>query len=212
LEAVTNLIYLLGSDEGLDASSREYFALTQHELQRVSQLTKQTLGFYRDNSRPEAIDIGEMLDEVLAIYAGRLQSKAIQVEKRYRRGAVVQAVAGELRQIFANLVANAIDALSDGGRLAVRIACRGREGGCGVRVTVADNGAGIAPENRHNIFEPFFTTKKDVGTGLGLWVAQEIVSKHGGEIRVRSRTGEGRSGTVFTVFLPETIAQDVQCA
>ena len=81
-----------------------------------------------------------------------------------------------------------------------------------MRVTIADNGVGIALENRHTIFEPFFTTKKDVGTGLGLWVAQEIVTKHGGALRVRSRTDDGRSGTVFTVFLPETTAPDVQRA
>jgi len=212
LEAVTNLIYLLATNDALDPASRDYVALAQHELYRVSQLTKQTLGFYRDNSRPEAIDIGQLLDEVLTIYGARLQSKDIQVDKRYGRGDGVQAVAGELRQVFSNLVANSIDALPDGGKLAVRIAYCGRNGRRGVRVTIADNGAGIAPENRHNIFEPFFTTKKDVGTGLGLWVAQEIVSKHGGAVRVRSRTGDGRSGTVFTVFLPEAIAPDAQCA
>lgn len=212
LEAVTNLIYLLASNDALDPASRDYVSLAQSELGRVSQLTKQTLGFYRDNSRPETIDIGQLLDEVLTLYDARLQSKDIQVEKRYGRGEGVHAVAGELRQVFSNLVANSIDAMPGGGKLTVRIAYRGRNGRRGVRVTVADTGVGIAPENRHNIFEPFFTTKKDVGTGLGLWVAQEIVSKHGGALRVRSRIGDGSSGTVFTVFLPQTIAQDQECA
>ena len=119
------------------------------------------------------------------------------------RSDVVHAVAGELRQVFANLVANAIDALPHGGRLAVRVASGGHNGRRGMRITIADNGTGIAAENRHNIFEPFFTTKQDVGTGLGLWVAQELVAKYRGQLRVRSRTGAGRSGTVFTVFLPE---------
>jgi PAS domain S-box-containing protein len=212
LEAVTNLLYLLANNEALDPASREYVAMAQRELGRVSQLTKQTLGFYRDSSRPEAIDIGQLLDEVLSTYGARLHSKAIQVEKRYGRADAVQAVAGEVRQVFSNLVANAIDALPNGGRLAVRIAYCGCNARRGVRVTIADNGAGIAAENRRDVFEPFFTTKKDVGTGLGLWVAQEIVCKHGGSVRVRSRTGAGRSGTVFTVFLPETIATDAQCA
>jgi PAS domain S-box-containing protein len=212
LEAVTNLIYLLASNAALDPASRDYVTLAQSELSRVSQLTRQTLGFYRDNSRPEAIDIGQLLDAVLTIYDARLRSRDIQVEKRYGRGEGVQAVAGELRQVFSNLVANAIDALPDGGKLTLRIAYRGLNGQRGVRVTVADNGVGIALEDRHNVFEPFFTTKKDVGTGLGLWVAQEIVGKHGGALRFRSRTGDGRSGTVFTVFLPETRAQGEQCA
>ena len=204
LEAVTNLMYLIGNGS-LDPSSREYLAMAQRELQRVSQLTKQTLGFYRANSRPEAIDVGEMLEEVLGLYAGRLQSKAIQVEKRYGQGEAVQAVAGEVRQVFSNLIANAIDALPHGGRLALRIAYQRHPGRRGVRVAIADNGSGIAPEHRASIFEPFFTTKKDVGTGLGLWVAQEIVGKYGGYIRVRSRVGPGNSGTVFTMFLPETV-------
>ncbi len=211
LEAVTNLIYLLGSNQELDATSRDYVSMAQRELHRVSQLTKQTLGFYHDNSRPDPTAIGEMLDEVLALYGARLQARSIHVEKRYASAA--PAVPGELRQVFSNLVANSIDALPQGGKLALRIAPCAHNTRRGVRVTVADNGAGIAPEHRPNIFEPFFTTKKDVGTGLGLWVAQEIVSKHGGRLRVRSRTLAGRSGTVFSVFLPEVqAATDAQSA
>jgi signal transduction histidine kinase len=113
-------------------------------------------------------------------------------------------------------VANAVDALPQGGRLGLRIAYQRHPGRRGVRVTIADSGSGIAPEHRSSIFEPFFTTKKDVGTGLGLWVAQEIVGRHGGHIRVRSRVGPGGSGTVFTLFFPETQQQDqfsqAQCA
>jgi signal transduction histidine kinase len=137
------------------------------------------------------------------------------VEKRYAPGEVVHAVAGELRQVFANLVANAIDALPQTGRLVLRLAHLERDGRRGVLVTIADNGSGIAPEHRTSIFEPFFTTKKDVGTGLGLWVAQEIVSKYGGRIRVRSSVAPGLSGTVFSIFLPEKMERDqssAQCA
>jgi PAS domain S-box-containing protein len=215
LEAVTNLIYLIGTDAALQPSSREFLELAQRELQRVSQLTKQTLGFYRDNSRPEAVDVGQMLEEVVGIYAGRLQAKVIQVEKRYGTGDVMQAVAGEVRQVFSNLIANAVDALPQGGRLTLRILYHRQDGRRGVRVTIADNGSGIAAEHRANIFEPFFTTKKDVGTGLGLWVAQQIVAKYGGDIRVRSRVTPGASGTIFRMFFPEAMAgnqSSAQCA
>jgi signal transduction histidine kinase len=77
----------------------------------------------------------------------------------------------------------------------------------GVRITVADTGTGMPPEVLRRIFEPFFTTKEALGTGLGLWVSAEIVSKHNGKIRVRSRVwGEdGKGGTVFTVFFPLTV-------
>ncbi len=215
LEAVTNLVYLIGSDSTLDAASREYVELAQRELQRVAHLTKQTLGFYRDTSRPGSVDPGEMLDEVVAIYGARLQSKGIQVEKRYHNAEAPYTIPGETRQVFGNLVANAVDALSSGGKLVLRIAAAERGGHRGVRITIADNGSGIPAENRPNIFEPFFTTKKDVGTGLGLWVAQEIVSKYGGNIRVRSRVGAALHGTVFTIFLPEATEEDqtaAQCA
>jgi signal transduction histidine kinase len=73
----------------------------------------------------------------------------------------------------------------------------------GVRITIADTGLGIPPEHLENIFEPFFTTKKDTGTGLGLWVSRELVEKHGGSLRVRSRVSVPLCGTVFSMFLPE---------
>lgn len=115
--------------------------------------------------------------------------------------------AGEVRQIFANLVANAIEALSQEGCLTIRASKvhRGEDGFCrqGVRVTVLDNGSGIPPEDRKKIFEPFYTTKKDVGTGLGLWLTLDLVEKHHGSIRMRSSTRPGRTWTAFSVFLPE---------
>ncbi len=215
LEAVTNLIYLVGNNCALDPASREYLAMADRELQRVAHLTRQTLGFYREGSQRERLHPAEMMDEAVSIYSGRLQAKAIEVEKRYAPRDHMGTVPGEIRQVFANLIANAIDALPQSGKLVLRIAPGAQDGATGVRVTVADNGIGIPPENRTSIFEPFFTTKKDVGTGLGLWVAQEIVTKHGGKIRVRSRVGPGLSGTVFTIYLPQSAAEDhttAQCA
>jgi signal transduction histidine kinase len=97
-------------------------------------------------------------------------------------------------------VVNALDALPHGGTLFLRVS-RYDQGSVG-RITIADTGVGISLEHRQSIFEPFFTTKKDVGTGLGLWVAQEIVRKYEGEIRMRSSVRPGASGTVFSVFLP----------
>jgi two-component system CheB/CheR fusion protein len=116
---------------------------------------------------------------------------------------------GELRQLFSNLILNAMDAMKDGGRLRLRVV-RAREwsGGrrTGVRITIADTGNGIQGADLPHIFEPFYTTKKETGTGLGLWLAYGIVQKHTGSIRVASRTGPGAGGTVFSVFLPESPA------
>jgi signal transduction histidine kinase len=115
-------------------------------------------------------------------------------------------VPGELRQVFSNLLANALDALEPGGHIRIRAKEYRSEasaaGRC-IRVIFADNGCGIAAELRSRIFDPFFSTKGNFGTGLGLWVTREIVEKHGGSLRVRSRCGKEMSGTVFSVTLPE---------
>jgi two-component system NtrC family sensor kinase len=108
--------------------------------------------------------------------------------------------------LLANLLVNAVDAMTEGGSLHVRVV-KGRERSNGsskegVRITVADNGSGIPRDRLRQIFEPFFTTKKDTGTGLGLWVSRGIVQKHGGSIRVRSRSEGRATGSVFSIFLP----------
>jgi signal transduction histidine kinase len=114
------------------------------------------------------------------------------------------AAAGEIRQLIANLISNAIDAVDMGGRIRIRISetTVWRDRSKGVRLTVADNGSGISPAIRAQIFDPFVTSKQDVGTGLGLWVTRNIVDKHLGTIRVRTSSVPGHSWTVFTICLP----------
>jgi signal transduction histidine kinase len=150
------------------------------------------------------MDPATILDEMLELYSRKLQGKKIQVTRRYRSTTQISGYSGELRQLLANLLVNAVDAMDEGGSLQVRIAAfhHGRHNADGVRITVADTGCGIPPAYLARIFEPFFTTKKDTGTGLGLWVSHGIVQKHGGSIRVHSRSSGLRTGTVFSIFLP----------
>jgi PAS domain S-box-containing protein len=206
MEAVTNLLYLIENHPGLDDTAREYARLADQELGRMDKIVKQTLGFYRESAEPVPVRIASVLDNVLELYARRLQRAGVQVQKRYRAEGEVKAFPGEMRQVFSNLISNALEALGEEGRLGVRVS-RGHdwkgEGRPGVRVTVADNGTGIARENLHRIFEPFFTTKGVNGTGLGLWITYGIIQKHGGTIHVRSRTSGPRRGTCFSVFLPD---------
>lgn len=207
LEAVTNLLYLACNDPFMSQRPREYLLLADQELRRVSHIAKQTLGFYRDTSSPKVLEVGQTLDEVLLIYEKKLQAKALNIRKKYAPDASVLAVAGDVRQVLSNLVANAIDACSEGGTLVLRVAnSRDWKQGerMGVRVSIADNGCGISEEQRGKVFEPFFTTKRDIGTGLGLWVSNSIVEKHGGFIRFRTRSGSPPTGTIFSVFLPHT--------
>jgi signal transduction histidine kinase len=138
------------------------------------------------------------------LYSRQLAGKHIHVTRRYCGGCRISGYSGELRQLLANLLVNAVDAMADGGSLQVRVAaCRDWSSGSeGVRITMADNGSGIPRNHLRQIFEPFYTTKKETGTGLGLWVSRGIVQKHGGSIRVRSRADGRATGTVFLIFLP----------
>lgn len=205
LEAITNLLYLLKRNQSLDEKARKQLNTADDELRRVSHLARQTLGFYRDSSSAVKVNLETALDEVLDLYLRKLSASRIRIEKDYAGPVEVVAFAGEIRQVFSNLVSNAIDAMPNGGRIKIRVAnshsWRG-ENIPGGRITVADSGSGIAPADMTKIFEAFYTTKKDVGTGLGLWLSKEIVHKHKGSISVRSSTRAGCSGTVFSVFLP----------
>lgn len=206
LEAVTNLLYLIRLNDAWDDTARSYVAQAEHELARIAHVTRQTLGFYRDTTLPHRMDLPKIVEEVLSLYLPRIQAKNIRLSREYEETVQVSGLAGEIRQVISNLVANAIDALPMEGALRIRVhhgrelANSNRPGG---RIVIADTGGGIAPDHRKKLFEPFYTTKQDVGTGLGLWVSREIVQKHGGSITLRSCTVPGRSGTVFSIFLPE---------
>jgi len=202
LESVTNLVYLLRSTP-LNDEGKRYVQLAEQELARVSAMATQTLKFYRDTNKAVLVDVRELLESVLALYGPRLTAADIRVMREFDTSRGVVAKAGELRQLFANLVGNAIDAMRAGGTLRLRV----RQAATHpfphhVRVSVADTGTGIPYELRSKVFEPFISTKGDTGTGLGLWVSKEIIENHGGAIRLRSSTNPHRHGTTFSVYLP----------
>ncbi len=206
LEAVTNLLYILRVNDKWDDNARTYVAQAEHELARIAHVTRQTLGFYRETTSPQVMDLPKIVEEALSLYLPRIQAKNIRLSREYDEKVKVTGLPGEIRQVVSNLVANAIDALPPAGALRVRVRhCRElnnshRPGG---RIVIADSGSGITRDHRKKLFEPFYTTKQDVGTGLGLWVSREIVQKHGGNITLRSSVTPGRTGTVFSIFLPE---------
>jgi signal transduction histidine kinase len=180
--------------------------MAQTELDMVSKITMQTLRFYRSSSRAQRSDVRDVIGSVLDLLDRRLRQQGIQVQRRFRETPLILAHDGEIRQVLANLVGNAIDALPSGGHILLRTAAAHDQGSgvAGVRITVADDGTGMDEATRARIFDAFFSTKGITGTGLGLWISQEIVLKHGGHLRVRSRkkTGSGCGGTVFAMFLP----------
>ena len=203
LSAVTNILYILRTQPELSPRLLEHVKTAERELMRVTHITRQTLAFYREFSTPVMTLVPALIEEVLNIFGRKLEEKNIRVEKHFEVVDELSAFPSELRQVFSNLLLNALEAVSEAGKISIRVRrATGKLGKPGVRVTVADNGAGIAPENLHRIFEPFFTTKASKGTGLGLWVSHGIVHKHEGTIRVRSSVAGLRHGTCFTVFLP----------
>ncbi len=213
LEALTNLLYLVARDNSLGVRAQELTAMAEQELARVGHVARQTLAFYRESSTPGLADVGEILDGILSLYAPRIARRGVKVIRRYEARQSILAVAGELRQVFSNLLVNALDATPPGGRIVVHAfeSCDWRNLAVrGLRVVIADNGPGMALEIRQKIFEPFFTTKGERGTGLGLWVAKGIVSKHHGAISVATSTRPGRSGTCFNVFLPRDEADSAE--
>jgi PAS domain S-box-containing protein len=213
LEAITNLLFLLRNFCELEDPALNYVTMAEHEARRIAEITQQTLRFYRQSTLPARANMSELLDSVLSLYQGRLNTLNIGVERDYDAQMDLFCFAGEIRQVFANLVGNAIDATSSGGRLVVR-ARRSRDwknpDQIGVRFAVADTGMGMEAGVRERVFEAFFTTKEVTGTGLGLWVSHEIILKHRGVVHVRSRVaGKGEagerngSGTVFQIFFPD---------
>lgn len=214
LASVTNLLYLIGLSNSLE-EAKAFTETAASELSRVSEIVTQTLRFYREPSKPSLVQISEIVDSALALYQARLNSAEIVVERDFRECKPILAMAGELRQVTLNLIGNAMDAIGTGGTLRIRTAnARENTNGLrpGIRLTIGDTGSGISPHVRNTMFEPFVSTKGDTGTGLGLWLTSEIVHKHGGNIRVKSRAVPPYSGTAFSVFLPLHFRSEVHGA
>jgi PAS domain S-box-containing protein len=209
LETVTNLVYLV-KDRTASKDIHDLLASAEEELARISHLTKQSLGYYRETKEAAHIRIGPILDQLISVFAAKTRNKAVEIGKEVRDDPEIYAVADEIRHLITNLVSNSIDAVTRGGRIRVRVSSareRIGKGRSGVRLTVADSGSGIPRAVRPELFEPFFTTKKEVGTGLGLWLCKGIVERHHGSIRVKSNTTLGNSWTVFSIFLPSSRQQ-----
>ncbi len=204
LASVTNLIYLARSATQPD-HVQEYLATAERELRRVSVVSSRTLRFYKQSTSPSLVTCADLFSEALSVYQGRLVNSNIQVDKRRRAGKPARCFEGEIRQVLSNLISNAIDAMHPGGG---RLFLRSREtkhsstGRRGLALTIADSGPGMPRQVQENAFEAFYTTKGIGGTGLGLWVCQQIATRHQGAIRIRSAQGPGAHGTVCVLFVP----------
>jgi len=202
LSAVVNVLYILRTNSHLVGAALDYVKTAEAELQRVVQITKRFLGFYRELAAPVMISIPNLLEEVLKANGDRIEKTCVRIHKQYSCRGHLMGFPDELRQVFSDLILNALEGAPTGGIVSIRLReTRHGRAGHGLKTTVADNGSGIANANKPRLFEPIFGAKGAKGVGLGLWVSQVIVQKHGGSIRVRSCSGANH-GTCFSIFLP----------
>jgi PAS domain S-box-containing protein len=203
LEAIFNLVYVAKTNPESPPSVVGQLTLAEQELERVAHITRQTLGFYRDSSVSQEIDLAALIESVFNLYSHKIQSKNITLQRQFGFCPPFLGVPSELKQAISNLISNAADAVGRNGTIIVRLQCNQENGSHVAELVVEDDGPGIPADHHERIFEPFFTTKQDVGTGLGLWVTKGIIDRHGGSILVRSRNGgESSRGAAFTILLP----------
>ncbi len=201
LEAVMNLIYLIGTHPALPTDLQPSVKLAEDELKRVAQIANHTLTYYRESAQPIRVNLREVVESVLALERARITAARVLVSTKFvGEEPIITAHPGEMRQILINIVENSLSALAPGGKLHVSIRPSFRSNmQRGYSVRVADSGSGMSPAVLKKLFTPFFSTKGSSGTGLGLWIIKQITEKHGGQLRVRSREN---SGTVISVWLP----------
>jgi PAS domain S-box-containing protein len=202
LEAVMNLVYLARKSCASDTAANGYLQTAEKEIERVSHIARQTLGYYRETLEPVEVVLNELLEHVLAVYQPKLSTQGISVECEFDDLRPIVVSKGELVQVFSNIIANSIDAMPRGGLLSVQTRETGSAEDAGVEVVIRDQGTGIEQEHLARVFEPFFTTKGNVGTGLGLWVAKQLVENRGGRITVTSSTDPEHSGTSIVIYIP----------
>jgi len=204
LEAMMNTLYLARKTDHLPQAALDYLDIADGELMRIAHITRQTLGFYREFSAATSNSTTGLLESVVSLLQAKIRANGARVEQQGDHLLRVMGIAGELRQVMANLLSNSLDAIGQNGRIVLRASASvdPTDGRPRVRITVSDYGHGMVVATTKHIFDPFFTTKGSVGTGLGLWVCKQLVEKNGGSIRVRSNMAGEHRGTTFSMVFP----------
>ncbi len=200
LEAVTNLLYLM-RNEAKEGMLPIYLRQAEEELRRASEVVQYSLKFHRQSTRPLPESISDLMKSTLSVFESRTRHSDISVVDQFLETSRLVCHGSDLRQVFSNLITNAVDALGGSGVLTVRSrdSRDWQSNEPGVRVTIADTGTGMSPATQAKIFEPFYTTKGVNGSGLGLWLSAEILKRQNARVKVRSRVG---TGTAFHIFFP----------
>ena len=197
LEAIKNALYLMQSDS-VDRKNTRFLEIARKETERVSHIIRQMLGFARRSGEVDWVDVNQLLEETLVLLEKKLRQSRIRVVRSLDDSLPrVRARADQLRQVFLNLIINAQQAIEAEGEITISTLRYEQALQPSILIRLSDSGVGIEEDDLSRIFEPFFSTGKK-GTGLGLWVTQDIVRQHGGRIDVSSEIGRG---TVFNIIL-----------
>jgi signal transduction histidine kinase len=202
LESVMNLIFLARQNRHEPEKTLKYLLSAESELERVSHIARQTLGYYRDTGSPSEVYLHDLVENVLTVYQSKFVANGITVAKTFNDLRKIVVSKGEIIQVFSNIIANSIDAMQHGGTLTISVRKTSGLSGEGLQTTIEDQGIGIPSGDLIKIFEPFFTTKGNLGTGIGLWVAKQLTERRGGQITVHSGVEPGKSGTTVSMYLP----------
>ena len=197
LEAIKNALYLMQSDSVEDKNAR-FLEIARKETERVSHIIRQMLGFARQPGEVDWVNVNQLLEETLVLLEKKLKQSKIRVVRRFdEQLPQIRARADQLRQVLLNLIINAQQAIQGEGQITISTSPYEQALQPSIVIQMSDTGVGISEDDLARIFEPFFSTGKK-GTGLGLWVTQDIVRQHGGRIDVSSEVGKG---TVFSIIL-----------
>jgi PAS domain S-box-containing protein len=198
LDTVSNVLFLLGQRLDGQPEIQQLLTIGQIEVQRVAEISKNMLSLHRDSRTPSVINLSELLEGVVALIEETVAKGRVSIEVVPGFIGEIEAFPSELRQVFTNVVKNAVEATRDDGKINIYSEATQESGRDGVLVRVVDNGVGIPEQIQARLFNPFVSTKEESGTGLGLWVSRSIVEKHGGSIHLDG----GESGTTVSIFLP----------
>jgi PAS domain S-box-containing protein len=203
LAALTNLLYLLKAEK-LSEQASEFLSMADRELGRIAHITTQALGFYKESGPASPYQLHQLVDQALAIHQHRIEAGSIEVEEQCEESISVLCHGGEIKQVLVNLIGNALDAMNGDGRLRIRVRAvsDSKETRSAIHLSIGDNGPGIPKEMLKHLFEPFNTTKGQTRTGLGLWMCEQIVVRHRGQIKIKSSQHPTWHGTVVRIVLP----------
>ena len=206
LAILTNAVYLLKRQRSVSGTAEDLLQSADEALTRISSITRQLLSLYREGAVPSSVRPDAVMDAVVASMQGEIAQRHVTITRTYESSAELTAIEPDLHRSFVNVIQNALENLTDGGRIRIRLSNsrNWQTQARGIRIVIADTGRGIPKARLQSLFDPFVSTKLQRGSGLGLWVVRTIAEKYSGSVKVRSSIISGRSGTVVSMFLPTT--------